>query len=1258
MALSTVDEMLQLLGADTGPIEPGAAAQVSSPGLVDVVEEAEEVEDEGVTMSTGAERTPTPPASLLPLTTLALRGDAAGSAADVAYQKNGSVTSRPDLVEHSLSPSPKWPTTSAEEVTPTSDAASKHKIFSGLATIDSTKPSTLFSVLPSGITPTTALLPLAPRDLNAGTATQRNHKQRPLDPSDDVLKTAARHKPGGTFASLLPPDTGPITLNKSLLHGVELTQIPNFNTNSKGHGNGQGRVRQKEQQEYQGTKSTIRTRSAKIKAQSSSLPVPSSASKHTKNTTTTSKSSKSGPGIEKTLRALEKAERRHRDDQRREVAIWASEVARMGTTETDSSNSILADKGQNQQQQQSELKVQKKDGKGTGSGSRDQLKLKTEPSYAPGVAVEKEKPARPPMLGKLSFLGWARKASSSSSKSHITTPVTPNTPTSLLSSSSTNNTGATTPVDLGPKTKVTNNSNSSAPPPQPMSRNYITPQVDAPRGASNGTDRRVNVHCRTTKADLDVNHETSTVDILLAFCEHDPITVNASLLVESYVSLGLQRRLRRYERIWNVMNSWDGDSSNNLVIWPNTLKAIDKDLDLASVPHREPRGCVLSLYHSNKPGKWNKRYIILQEGGQVISSKNAEPGPSDKDVVNLCHLSDYDIYTPTEAQMKAQKFPRKYCYAIKSQEKKNIFVNSDNYVHYFSTSDPAIAQRFHAHIHAWRSWYMVHKMLELHKKKKAREAEKPPQIPLEDPAQYQPKKAVGHVHVNGHKVKVSVDESPYTIGAFAPLIDTQRFNKPLEEFGEDWEADERRKSRASQHSRTQSLPGQPKTLLGDLNPTNTFAANGLLGNAYAQRKQAQIEEERQRLTSQGSSSTTFSPDGQPTLLNGGLTSVSHGHEAPEQNPPVEKSWFPSALEHTAKQRSEQQRRPGSGPSISSATSSQHEDQQPDRRGLSSSGGASSGLQRRPTTSNRQPHSHSRPHPSQPQPLVTFTPTFVEAPQWSREGRGHGVKAPEGKPLVDFATGPPVQPHSRFTPAAPPQNLIRRGTQREMRRPPPLTHQRRGTESNEARPLISPTTAGPGSSSGLPTRRPTVTSTTSRSRRADPYGASSVSPTSPTAMVDPRAFPRSDNDRDDRPGTGGSSPGNGTYGYAPPDHQTRGRGYSRSASHTGLQQQYRHQQAQAQQLSSQNQAYPAPPPPRYLNNRGEPRSVPPVVPPAAATGAMRDPRELLLLQKQRERERGERDMDHHRGRELQRAPQPLGQRAPLRGMSGGDGYGRS
>lgn len=38
----------------------------------------------------------------------------------------------------------------------------------------------------------------------------------------------------------------------------------------------------------------------------------------------------------------------------------------------------------------------------------------------------------------------------------------------------------------------------------------------------------------------------------------------------------------------------------------------------------------------------------------------------------------------------------------------------------------------------------------------------------------------------------------------------------------------------------------------------------------------------------------------------------------------------------------------------------------------------------------------------PLPLVDLTPKVLEAKQWSKEGKGRGVKAPEGMPLVEIA----------------------------------------------------------------------------------------------------------------------------------------------------------------------------------------------------------------------------------------------------------------
>ncbi|KAK5662775.1 hypothetical protein OQA88_6183 [Cercophora sp. LCS_1] len=568
-----------------------------------------------------------------------------------------------------------------------------------------------------------------------------------------------------------------------------------------------------------------------------------------------------------------------------------------------------------------------------------------------------------------------------------------------------------------------------------MSRKFIEAggrgPTDAPRGASNGADRRVTVRCKGLTLDLVVSVETAAVDILIACSDQapQPINVSTSILVETYSRLGLERRIRRYERIRDVMNSWDSDSQNILLVSTDAANG-DPELELAGVPHTDkpPAGFVLPIYHSHKHGKWSKRYVTLLENGQLVSSKKPEPAPSDKDVVSLCHLSDFDIYMPTESQKrKTLKPPKKHCFGIKSQQKMAVFLNNDNYIHYFSTEDNEVANDFRSRVQHWRSWYLVNRALQIHAKKKSvpkpeagplvRKIEKPPQILPDEPSP--PKKTVGHVRVNGHKVKVSVDEAPYTIGEFKPLINLQRFDKPLDEFGSDWVPDSRK---SAMPAAVATATGQPRESLelrrdlsarprgsgeykgdgpahrasGDLKrepisklePSQpAFAENGLLGAAYDERKQVQREENRHARTQfTSSSASAFTPG--PSLLNSRRTTSGNTNATNTSHPSLSSAegskaepqgWFPSALEHSAKSRSNT----GTRPETSSSST---------------------------TASNRQ-QQHFR-HRVPAQPLVNLNPTFVEPPQWSRTGRGHGFRAPEGKPLVDFATGPAAVPGAR------------------------------------------------------------------------------------------------------------------------------------------------------------------------------------------------------------------------------------------------------
>lgn len=357
------------------------------------------------------------------------------------------------------------------------------------------------------------------------------------------------------------------------------------------------------------------------------------------------------------------------------------------------------------------------------------------------------------------------------------------------------------------------------------------------------------------------------------------------------------------------MNSWDRDTQNALILQNSDTPRFDTDLEARSVSKDTPTDVTVYMYHSQKPGKWNKRYITLLSSGQMFISKKTGAKISDKDVNSICHLSDFDIYTPTPQQIrKTLKPPKKHCYAIKSQQKTTMFLSTENYVHFFSSDNEELSEKFYAAVQQWRSWYLVNRMGEGKKKTDQTRPGTSAQTP-----------------------RSPVDDSPYTIGTFKPLMDPDRFNSPdLEE--------ETRPTQIPFHLRNSvnlepllSRGGSkrhPPPVLYKLPPEadDEFASSGLLGRSYSQRRRMQKEQEQNQ---NGQKPSPF--------FEGGLLDPNN----------------------TDKDRTF---------SMKSGTS-------------------------------------KRPGTAKPKPLLDFTPTFKEAPQWDRSGKGRGVDAPRGVPLIEVANTP-------------------------------------------------------------------------------------------------------------------------------------------------------------------------------------------------------------------------------------------------------------
>lgn len=517
------------------------------------------------------------------------------------------------------------------------------------------------------------------------------------------------------------------------------------------------------------------------------------------------------------------------------------------------------------------------------------------------------------------------------------------------------------------------------------------------------------VRCLSSTINLPVTADTTSVDILKATADmtRHHISPATSVIVECYFVLGLERRLRRYERVRDVMNSWDRDQQNSLLIMPCDSAQSDQDLDLESVPRTEepPQGFSMQMHHSSKPGKWNKRWVTLLENGQIYAAKSPNAKPSDKDSSVLCHLTDFDIYAPKESEMRRNlKPPKKFCYAIKSQQKTVVFAHAENFVHFFSTEDAKQAACFYEKVHAWRSWYLVNRMVDLEKKNRV------PQLTLNPKSSSNTASPKRSMNSGNRSARASTVAEEAEKEGEEPLMNVNAFR--MSQIIIAPEDDKVKKSMSVrskapvQRSNTVKKPAAttvevPKTVREE---EPEFAAGGLLGNAYEKRKQADAASDASSPLSPNGASSNSPFTEAPSLLNGGISNSSsdasdhikrQAEEEERKRKEVEaRSWFPSAAEHSARIRSQvvlpqqpllhhQQRRPATG-----------------------------------NTTTSPPMARRGGHPA---PLLSFTKDFPEPPRF-RDGPS-GVRQVAGQPLINYAAGGAVREAQN---SAPRRNVSRRG----------------------------------------------------------------------------------------------------------------------------------------------------------------------------------------------------------------------------------------
>ncbi|KAL5355626.1 hypothetical protein BJX96DRAFT_65460 [Aspergillus floccosus] len=350
------------------------------------------------------------------------------------------------------------------------------------------------------------------------------------------------------------------------------------------------------------------------------------------------------------------------------------------------------------------------------------------------------------------------------------------------------------------------------------------PGLDAPVSAVNAGERRVVVQYRKTSMDLPVTPSTSAEDLLFLATESLDGEIDPAkfILMESFLELGLERPLRRYESIRDIMNSWAHDRENTLIVVPPASLDTLGLLDAQRVPAQQPADVTLHLYYSQRPRKWDKRYITLRSDGQITVSKR-EQG---QDQANVCHLSDFDIYSPTASFLSHNvKPPKKLCHAVKSQQKSSMFLSTENFVHFFATNDRTIADQFYRAVQTWRSWYIVNMLGAGHPEEKV-------------DAQGQVSRPLLNMSASE---SCNSDEGAHTL------------NRSKSSRSKDLFA---RKKSTREHA--PPPPSFPKSLVDESDtadvPTgdSPFASSGLLGRTYTMRQRAMKErEEREKRENEG-----------------------------------------------------------------------------------------------------------------------------------------------------------------------------------------------------------------------------------------------------------------------------------------------------------------------------------------------------------------------------------------------------------------------
>lgn len=174
------------------------------------------------------------------------------------------------------------------------------------------------------------------------------------------------------------------------------------------------------------------------------------------------------------------------------------------------------------------------------------------------------------------------------------------------------------------------------------------------------------------------------------------------ILLEYWHALGLQRQIRHFELLSDVVNTWDADNTQcqlriEKICWGYT------NLPLKDFPKEEPSSGLAQLQYFNKlEKKWSRRWVKLGNGSVRIAKKDK---PREKDFTQAIGLDSFDVYYFANPLFPHErlKCPTKYCFALKSQHQQSLFGKDSVYCHYFAADNEAQMSEWYSLIRDFKS---------------------------------------------------------------------------------------------------------------------------------------------------------------------------------------------------------------------------------------------------------------------------------------------------------------------------------------------------------------------------------------------------------------------------------------------------------------------------------------------------------------------------------------------------------------------------